>query len=371
MPSAMFGHAASRWGSQQSENLATSALVYLLNTYSHAGQRFIDAVKSLIDDATEFEPDLRFVEQLYASGGRIDAAGIGPGGIRRILIECKFGAVLDDGQIDGYLAELTSSGVLLFIVPRQRRVETISQVTKVLGTDLTGFEERGNVSVARVRRGLDQPAGAVRMSGQVVAITDWVSVLGILDNAPTDVEFVAELAQLQSYVDLMTGDHFVALAPEELDGRIGARWWQFTQLFDEAFTAAAARGILKHEGNLAASHGWSGRAVRIGPWLAWAGLWARPWADTANTPLWLDFTDGPGRPERHVALRALQTLDPLDSIRVFEREERVVVPLFLRHGAERADVVADLVLQLDQIKSAIETFMAANPELADDSRSEG
>ncbi len=347
MPTAMFAHAASRWGSKQAENLATSALVYLLNTYEEAGRALVAVMGRLNQGSVPLEEHLRFVEQFVAAGTRIDAAGLGQGGARRVLIECKFGAVLGDSQIDGYLDELATPGSLIFIVPRQRRTETISQVCRVLDLQPTDFADQEAFMTAN-------------LGDQAVAVTDWLSVLDILEAATTDGDAAAEFGQLRSYVDLMTGDDFVALAPEELAGRVGARWWQYTQVFEEAVAAAQLKGILVTEGILAGSHGSSGRGLRIGPWLVWGGAHAGAWSDTADTPLWLNFTEGPGRPQHETVLTALRTLNSTGSDRVFERKGHVMVGLYLPSAVDRGEVVASLVTQLSEIRAAIDAF--ANPD---------
>ncbi len=343
MPSAMFGHAASRWGSRQGENLATSALVYLLNTYPEATSAFVATIAELSPDPPRFDRELRFVEQLVSDGGRIDAAGLDKGRARRLLIECKFGAVLGDSQIDGYLQELAEPGVLLFIVPRLRRPETLAQVCRILRLTPEAFADSGGFAVAPI-------------DPQSVAVSDWISVLDVLGEVQGDTEFMAELAQLRSYADLMTGDDFIALAPEEVASRTGGRWRQFTEIFEEAVAEAQLQGHLTTDGSLSGSHGYSGRGLRIGPWLVWGGTWAGPWADTAETPLWLQITGGEGRPEPALALQALAGFGEGGPSRVFERREQVVVPLYLKYAADRAEVVADVVSQLAAVRAAINEF---------------
>lgn len=343
MPFGMFAHAASRWGSKQGENIATSALCYLLNSYPEAGTQFCSQIADLLPSDLHDALTLRFVEQLVSDSGRVDAAGIGQDGARSLLIECKFDAVLGDSQISGYLGELVRPGVLLFIVPRQRRAQTVQQACAVLGLNRAHFHENGHYSFARIDRA-------------TVAVTDWISVLTSLAEVQADAEFAAELAELRAYVDLMTGDEFTALTPEDLSGHIGARWVQFTQLFEEAVVTAQAEGVLELEGSLSGTHGYSGRALRIGPWLTWGGIWAFGWTDTADTPLWLDFTAGPGRPDLEAALRALQPLETSEVGRVFERRDHVVVPLYLKCAAERGEVVEDLVAQLRLVRQLIDEF---------------
>jgi hypothetical protein len=142
MPTDMFGHAASRWGSRQGENLATSALVYLLKTYSEAASYFLEALNRLMPQGSTLGTNMSFVEQLIADGGRIDAADIGAGGEHKLLIECKFSATLQNSQVQDYFNALAEPGMLLFVVPRSRRGATVDHIAQLHGYPYYESHER-------------------------------------------------------------------------------------------------------------------------------------------------------------------------------------------------------------------------------------
>lgn len=340
MPFGMFGHAASRWGTSQGENLATSALVYLLGTYPEVGDRFCRDLAGLMGDSG-MDLQLRFVEQLItAGGGRMDAAGITPAGERFLAVECKFDAALGDAQIRDYLDEVTSPGILLLVVPRQRRAQVMMQAARTLDVGADAFVDRNGYFTATAR-------------ASTVAVTDWLTLLTSFAASSTDIEFGTELKQLRSYVDLMTGDEFTPLTPDDVSGRRGARWRHFHQLLDEALSMAQANGFLRTAGSLGGSHGYSGRGLHFGPWVGWGGLWAAAWADTADTPLWLNFSPNEaGRPELDIAMEVLRPLNAAGQ-RLFERQGAAVVALYLKCGTNRGDVVTDLVDQLRAVHQLI------------------
>jgi hypothetical protein len=347
MQSGLFAHAASRWGSRQGENLATSALVYLLNTYDSAATEFHAVLGQLVNDP-RFERKLRFVEQLVGDSGRIDAAGLGQQHEHRVLIECKFDATLGDTQISGYLSELSTPGILLFLVPRNRRREILNQVATVLGLEQLEFIETDGFLSCRTGSG-----------AEVVAVADWHTVLDIFDGSCSDVGFLAEAAQLRSYVDRMTGDGFTPLTAEELSGRVGTRWRQFVDLITEAIDKAEdAIPEFEGDGQLAAGRGSVGRYLRIGPLRMWAGVWTGPWSDTADTPLWLQFK-GAARLSVNEARMALAGYEGEGFGPVFERNGEVLVPLYLRCAADRDEVVRGLVDQLAAVVRAVGSATAA------------
>jgi hypothetical protein len=322
-------------------------LVYLLNTYDSAATEFLGVLGQLVNDP-RFERKLRFVEQLVGDSGRIDAAGLGQQHEHRVLIECKFDATLGDTQISGYLSELSSPGILLFLVPRNRRRETLNQVATVLGLEHLDFIEADGFWSCQTGSG-----------AEVVAVADWHRVLDILEGSSGDVGLLAEAAQLRSYVDRMTGDDFTPLVAEDLSGRVGTRWRQFVDLFAEAVEEAeAAIPELEGDGQLAAGREFVGRNLRIGPLRVWGGVWTGPWSDTADTPLWLQFT-GTERLSVTEARMVLAGYEGEGPGGVFERNGQVLVPLYLRCAADRDEVVRGLVDQLAAVVRAVGSATAA------------
>ena len=107
------------------EDAATDAVAYILNKSDEA----MGALNSLIQDGGfGIEPIRRVRTQVsYEEGSsRPDMTGEDKRGVKRLLVESKFGAPLLDGQASHYIKLLDEPGpaVLMFISP-EARIETL------------------------------------------------------------------------------------------------------------------------------------------------------------------------------------------------------------------------------------------------------
>ena len=135
------------------EDAATDALAYILNTSCEA----MGALNDLLQHGGfKIEPIRRVRTQVsYEEGSsRPDMTGEDNRGVRRLLVESKFGAPLLDGQASDYIKLLDKPGpaVLLFIAPEARSETLWAAIRRQMNeSDLEEVASTSEESVQRVK----------------------------------------------------------------------------------------------------------------------------------------------------------------------------------------------------------------------------
>ena len=123
MSNSLLAHIASRFISQY-ENVANSSVCYLLNAYPSART----ALGRVI--GRKDVPSRYLAEMGAGENGRPDVTGVNECGENQVIIEGKFWANLTSNQPGSYLAELTSEGHLVFLVPERRRGSLTAELVR-------------------------------------------------------------------------------------------------------------------------------------------------------------------------------------------------------------------------------------------------
>jgi len=143
----VFSHIVQRRLSHQSEDVATEALAFILNSSEPARRAFTDLLRRIKPDL----PDLYFRTQRTAGDARPDMWGLDESNTPHVFIENKFWAGLTENQPVEYLRRLPATpepSVLLFTVPAARQTTVWSELERRLD----------EAAIAATRR--DSPPGA-------------------------------------------------------------------------------------------------------------------------------------------------------------------------------------------------------------------
>jgi hypothetical protein len=336
----LFGHLVTRF-STYPENLATEALNYILNISTVARTAFLRYMSQL---GLVLPSDLLFQSQPFdAETGIPDIVGINPEGKQIVIVEAKFWAGLTDNQPVAYLKRLPlqTESVFLVIAPAKRIPilwgELISRC-KIAGLAIGNGQSLGQEVFFRK---IDDY--------QVIAITSWRSILGyLISSLETTGETIiaSDIRQLQGLCEKMDEDAFLPIRSEELTSNLGSRIVQYCGLVDEVTNLAVAEGLASVSGLRATGgFGWYGRYLRIQKCGCCFYFSAMDWAHVWATPLWLSVKDPKWQPTSKVkdALLPLQMEDPP---RLLNGSWPLIIPLSLRLGVEKNEVVQSLLLQL-------------------------
>src|SRR5215211_5981256 len=157
----------------QTENLATEALLYLLQRYKTAHVAFVELMSTI-----DYVPpsDLAFSTQMRMQQGSIpDLVGTTTDGTGVLLVESKFWAPLTPNQPTGYLRRLPKDreGMVLFVAPEGRYEELWQQL--VARCQAEGLELRDETG--------EPPRWRTARTSEVgrLAYASWSFVLGRLE----------------------------------------------------------------------------------------------------------------------------------------------------------------------------------------------
>lgn len=267
------------------ENIATEALLHILNTHSTAGE----AMNSLLHHAGLPElGTLYFQSQVYGDNKSIpDLIGTDANGNERLVIEAKFWAHLTDKQPEIYLSRLAKDhpSVLLFICPEKRKTVLWDQVThRARSTGTQFLQDAHSHTITWTSSG----------ANTFLAILSWGAILGSIAAdaaAHSDQGYLADVSQLQGLCERMDSEAFLPIRPEELSQEIGRRISQFADMIDEAVSRISREEFTSIKGLTAGgSHGSYGRFFRykeyIGCFLHFSPLL---WASSGVSPIWLEI----------------------------------------------------------------------------------
>ena len=201
------------------EDAATDAVAYVLNRSAEA----MGALNDLLQyGGFEIEPIARVRTQVsYEDGSRPDMTGYDKNGVKRLLVESKFGARLLDGQASDYIKLLDQPGpaVLMFISP-EVRIETLWVAVR---------RQMERLSELRV---VEAPTGVQRAQAgceeRHLMLISWVRLLDRMATRVSDATVLSDIEQLRGLARRQDAEAFLPIHPEDLSPDFGAscRWLQ-------------------------------------------------------------------------------------------------------------------------------------------------
>ena len=345
----VFSHIVQRHLSQQSEDVATEALAFILRSSEAARRAFAELLRGI-------EPDLgslHFRVQQAKGDVRPDMCGLDDSGKLHVLVENKFWAGLTENQPVEYLRvleETAGPSVLLFVVPEARQETVWAELERRLDKATISHTARAPSAAA--------PRISETRIGPTLALTSWRRLLAAIEAQLADEpRLLHDLLQLRALCDAVDIDAFLPISSAELtDQRAPALVLQVGAVAQGAVGLAASKGVLSTQG-LRPSHS----SRRIGRYVsfptahgvgAWFGIEFRLWRDHGRTPLWLVFSPG----EWGLAMEVRSLLKPWadrEALVSATVGERFVVGIDLVTGEEKDRVVESVVLRLADIAAQL------------------
>jgi hypothetical protein len=346
----VFSHIVQKRLSKESENVATEALAFILESSEAAKGGMMKLLRGIVPDL----PDLWFRPQQTEGNSRPDMWGRDEGGSAHVFVENKFWAGLTDSQPVSYLKVLGGrphSSLLLVVVPAARERTVWTELNKRLKDSQISADTRpvtpGSNFVVKT--------GA----GPIMALTTWTTLLAFL-NAETVEDLCArnDIAQIKALCDQADSDAFLPFLREQMsDQQTPSLLLQLTGLIQEVSDLAFHKGVLV-KGNLRPQSG----AKRIGRYASipseeqcgvWLGIHLKLWKDYGQSPFWMVFSKSDwGRAHE---VRAL--LEPWAAQKnVFvapQPEGSFAVAIDIPCGEEKESLVQRIVDQFEEIGRAL------------------
>jgi hypothetical protein len=337
----------------QKENLATEALAFILNRSSAARS----ALAAQLAQLTGALPPISSVQTQVAAGeeSRPDIGLLDERGALVGFLEAKFWAALTDAQPGAYLERLREHGheqerVLVMLAPARRAA--------TLRNEVIGRCRSAGSSI------IEQRSTTIVVDGAHVVFLSWSSLLAALHDAVLgDQATLSDVMQLEGLVARFETEGFIPLTNADIeDLEVPRRVLALAELVNDILEVAsnerAADGsMLLSTKGLRPTHylGATGRYAKFEKAGFWLGLSHWQWLRYGRTPLWVRFgRDDWGRAdELRVALRDWIAQTPPRAY-VTDDDGAVRVPILIRPGAERDQVIAHATTQLGELRAKVQ-----------------
>ncbi|MDA7910037.1 hypothetical protein N9B44_00040 [bacterium] len=352
----VFGEIALRLSSHP-ENIATEALLYLLNQYPSAR----DTLRRFVKQAgVHLDEGMQFRTQATSEDGSIpDLVGVDSDGDRTFVLEAKFWAGLTPNQPGAYLESLPKNkkSIVLVVAPGIR-INMLWQKLRSAGESngIQFGEDVDVVSEFRVTSG---------EQNCFLGICSWRSILSaIISDAEiaSDSQLVSDASQLFGLCATMDGQAFFPLSETDLAPMIGKRMVQYADLVDDAVSLLTQNHGASTKGLTVGGHKCAyGRYLRMGELQMFLSSDPMRWGRDSESPIWLKFWE-----ESETRINQLS-----DSIRsdlmgkdssVFLEGQNCWVPIQLPLHCERLDVLDSIV---EQVVSLANVCQSSSPIKAD------
>lgn len=281
---------------------------------------------------------------------RPDLVGFDEAGSERLLIEAKFWAGLTGDQVNRYLGRLPPDGpaALLFLAP-EARMETLWPELRYR------VEEAG--------KGLDQKDGVpANMHGAIVTDTDgsttnqhlmlvsWRSLLRDLRDATgraMETSGIAEdIRQLRGLTELMDSQEFLPFHREDFNPVFARHLIDLRNIYDSFIGNWQGKDWVQVKPDGTGGSTGYGRQLILAGYNAWFGFYHDPWAQgVADTPFWIQ----PWGLDQTIVDRVTDALQTRAWGGKF-------MPVYVKTGVGKAEVVNDMLAQFKKIADAIQKF---------------
>ncbi len=207
----VFSHIVQKRLSQESENIATEALAFILRSSEAAQGGMMKLLRGIIPDL----PNLWFRAQQMEGNSRPDMWGLDETGSAHVFVENKFWAGLTDNQPVSYLkalGERPDSSLLLVIVPAAREKAVWRELTRRLAESGMSADMRPTTPASKFVVKTE--------AGPIMALTTWVTLLAFLD-AETAEDFPAknDIAQMKALCEQADCDAFLPFSREQMSNQ--------------------------------------------------------------------------------------------------------------------------------------------------------
>ena len=324
------------------EDAATDALAYILNMSEQCREALVDLVS---DGDGKLKPLENAKTQVSPSKSeRLDLVAYDGDGSMRLIIESKFWAALLSGQASGYVEHLVSNGpaMLLFVAPEVRSETLWNKIERQ-------FDDAKDLQLEQARRVGPMKVANVDDTEKRVALMSWSTLLDRLELA--DSSMVHNIRQLKVLAHAQDDVAFAPLHAEDFSATTPRRILDFNRIVDDVvwgqnwMETAGLKAAPQYDGFLRFFRFRSQDGNRTtGDHALCVSL--ERWATSGITPLWLRFWR-----DRQRNIDAIRRHGGVEHI--WSPGNHMWIPLRLRIGVEYADVLEDVVEQVERVRDIV------------------
>ena len=333
---------------QQNEPAATQALHYILNKCPDLVRSFIDLIG---DERLQFEPGRTDAEH-SVEDIQPDLAIFDKDNRLRLFVENKFWASLTKAQPVLYLRKLSNeyASALVFIVPKQRIPAVWSELNDRCID--AGLEWTDVLNAGPVRR--------ASVDSKILLVTGWTYVLNrfieVANSEGLD-EVRADTLQVMRLLSIINLGAFLPLTVDESNNQeVPYRLIHYVDLIPDIVSELESKGIIDQYHRAGATPHSRGRYINFvtekDKFQSWFGIHFKSWRDEGISPMWCWFGT-------HTSITIAHFQKFSDLFRdARSQSDGLYVPIRLKTGVERDQVINDVVEQINFIVKKVLTTIS-------------
>jgi hypothetical protein len=359
----VFSHLVRTRLATESENVATEALGFILESSEAARGGMIKLLRGLVPEL----PELWFRTQQSEGCNRPDMWGNDSEAKPHVFIENKFWAGLTVNQPLSYLRLLAKQPhptVLLVVAPAAREGTLSREFQRILAEAGVSTSEQNAIACIgwSVATGL----------GPILALISWTKLLAFLEGeVADDLPATRDLLQLRALCQAEDSEAFAPLCLEQTsDQRTPSLILNLFSIIQATVDKGTSDGTIDVKGlgnNWAVSSSRVGRYARLAGRSVgiWFGIHFRLWKRHGRSPLWVVFSRTPFGRSREVR-RLLEPWALEADVLVAKDDDDFVVALDLPLGEEKGAVVSAVLQRLKEISIALSPLEPLPSEVKSD-----
>ncbi len=363
--SSLFSHIVQKRLSQESENVATSALEFILDKSDAARGGFHAFLKGVLPHL----PELYFHTQEMDGSSRPDMWGCDDQRLPHVFVENKFWAGFTNKQPVEYLKSLAKQPhptMLLMVVP-EARLTTVWDELCMRVTNAGGTIEKSKAPAGIVNQAITS-FGPITGSCPIMALTSWKRLLSHLEHTlanafeDNDRSALSDLSQLQALCDAEDSSAVGPFNAEELTNQQQpGLMLRLASIVLSASEKAASDKVLAGAGRWAGTPAMGmGRVARFHGYSRGVGLWFGVhwdlWKTQGGSPLWATFESSGWVREAEMIVRLKPWAKEQKLISVNHSKDGFAIALEVKAGVEKEEVVRSLVSQLKDIYEVLKVL---------------
>ena len=328
-PPNLLARIASTIGRSRQEDVASSALLYVIQTDDSARRAAVSGLARRAGLTTVLPDDLYFAGQDHGDDGRPDIVGSDDSARARVVIEAKINAGFEHDQIGRYSTRLEPGlpSVIAVLAPERRLPHLLHEAVQQLGSK--------GIKVAANGQAWQTADHSLTLLG-----ISWLEILEAMENVTSSVD----ISQLRGFYEYLEPAVFLPFTSADLAGANGRLIWSVSSI---------AKNVSNKFPGGSQSHQWDsfGRLLDLNGLTAWFGVWLKAWAQREDTPYWLTYHKNVLPPERYAQL--LPGLSAIQGVRVHRDETFLCIALMPPVAAERLLVEETLTRLINQVTNVI------------------
>jgi len=331
---------ASTVGARQAENVATAALLYLLQKSEDVAEAVVRHIESRASIPPLPRP-LRFRGQVPGQDLGITDISALAGSEEVLIIEAKIAAGLHEGQASTYLKRFTSKGVLAILAPKVRVPSLFRAACEQCEASIGPGETRAE------------------SAGVVLVGLSWEDVIGVIKTITLDAALASEVDQVEGLYRHIEGEAFMPFSSDDFSVLTARTLKSMDDLANRVFQelkSAGLPGVEFPSGNPSVGGQSSfGGYGRIAGHKGWIGRSSEFWLRYAETPFWVSLYELGD--ETDAVAEAVGRVDDEGRRLAVERpvENRVLVALWCPRGEDIDACASALVRQVGAVAMSLNT----------------